>query len=349
MQFGIELGGYWPSHRKDFDNLFPEMLEVVKLGDKVGLDAFIIGEHHFMDFGCTPSPLALACHIAAMSSARRLVTAILMLPMHDAPIMAEEIAMADHLTKGRLEIGFGRGGAPYEYLRTCKPSDMETTRKIFEERLEALKLLFTQQDVSFDREFTKFDKVTIMPPVFQRPHPPIWMTCMRSEATFHCAKNGDHVFTSQLRMPISFVEELVSAFREGVAQSKQSRKPELALLQWVYVAKDDADAREKLEMAYVKQQKHWGILHNLLTVTGGRIPPVPIEETLEGLAKGVIIGTKNCVEDRIQEIADLGIDLLAMKTGFGQSSADELASLERLGKNIIPKLQNRAPQVVAAQ
>jgi alkanesulfonate monooxygenase SsuD/methylene tetrahydromethanopterin reductase-like flavin-dependent oxidoreductase (luciferase family) len=263
-----------------------------------------------------------------------------MLPVHDPAVLAGDIALVDHLTQGRLEIGPGRGGAPYEFDRMKRPSDFESLRDIYEEKFTLLRKLLTETNVTFEGKYCNADNATIMPPVLQKPYPPIWQTCQREEAAFHSAKNGYHVFTSSLRRPMSYVQGLLDAFREGVKESsKPQGEPEFAHLQWVYVAKNEADAREKLEIAFIKQQKFWGIFHNTLTVTDGLIPPVEMDVTLEELEKGLIIGTRDYVEDRLLEIKEMGVDLMVMKTGFGASNADELAGLDRFAEFIQPKLK----------
>lgn len=344
MQMGIELGGYWPTDRADWQNLFPEMVNVVKKADEIGLDAIVVGEHHFMDYGCTPSPLSMIAHIASFVRVPRLVAAILMVPIHDAPILAGEIAQVDHLTGGRLEIGPARGGAPYEYDLTFRAGDAETTRRNFEEQFKALRMLFTETNCNFEGEFTKFRNVTIMPPVLRKPHPPIWQACQREEAAFHCAKNGYHVFTSSLRRPITYVRGMREAFDAGLAAAEGTRpqgQPEFAHLQWVYVGKDDADVREKLQIAYKKQRKFWGQWTNTTTyqVVDGRVPEIDMPDTVDDMAKGIIFGTKNQVLERLLEIAELGTDLMVMKTGFGQSNPDEVGSLDRLAEHILPEIQ----------
>lgn len=344
MQFGVEVGGYWANNRHDWENAFPELLNVIKKADSVGLDALVVGEHHFMDYGITPSPLAFISHIASFVKIPRLVGAILMLPMHDASVLAGEIAQTDHLTRGRLEFGPSRGGGPYEYERSGRPGDEAWTRRNFEEQFAILRRLLTETNVTYKGEFITVNNATIMPPVFRKPHPPIWQTCQREEAAFHCAKNGYHIFTSSLRKPMSYVTGLRKAFDAGVAQSsKPQGEQDFAHLQWVYVAKDSADAREKMEIAYKKQRQFWGLWINQLTVIDGRIPEVDMPATIEEVSKGLIIGTKDYVEDRLAEIAELGTDLMVMKTGFGQSNADELASYDRLAEYILPKLQTRKP------
>lgn len=340
MQIGLELGGYWSPESGDINNSIPELISIAQKADVLKFDALVVGEHHCMDYGVTPSPLNILSHVAPSVSIPRLVAAILMLPVHEPVVLAGDIALVDHLTKGRLEIGPGRGGAPYELERMGKGNDFENLREIYDEKFSLLRKLLMETNVTFEGKYCSADNATIMPPVLRRPHPPIWQTCQRNEAAFHSAKNGYHVFTSSLRRPMSYVKELLDAFHEGVKESsKPQGEPEFAHLQWVYVAKDDADARQKLEIAYKKQQKFWGIFHNTLVVDNGLIPAVDMPDTLEQLAKGLIIGTRDYVEDRLLEIKEMGVDLMVMKTGFGASNADELAGLDRFAEYIHPLLK----------
>jgi hypothetical protein len=62
-------------------------------------------------------------------------------------------------------------------------------------------------------------------------------------------------------------------------------------------------------------------------------------DTVEDLARGLVIGTRDYVEDRLLEMKDRGIDLMVMKTGFGASNADELAGLDRFAEYIHPKIK----------
>lgn len=340
MQIGLELGGYWSPESGDINNSLPELINIAHKANELKFDALVVGEHHFMDYGVTPSPLNILSHIAPIVSVPRLVAAILMLPVHEPGALAGEIALVDHLTKGRLEIGPGRGGAPYELERMGKATDFDNMREIYEEKFTLLRKLLMETNVTFEGKYCAANNATIMPPVLQKPYPPIWQTCQRNEAAFHSAKNGYHVFTSSLRRPMSYVKELLDAFRDGVKESsKPQGNPEFAHLQWVYVAKDSADARKKLEIAFVKQQKFWGIFNNTLVVDKGIIPPVEMPDTLEELAKGLIIGTRDYVEDRLLEIKEMGVDLMVMKTGFGASNADELAGLDRFAEFVQPLLK----------
>lgn len=349
MQVALELGGHWPDPSHHIDNLFPEMIETVKLADKIGVDAFLMGEHHFMDYNATPAPIALATHIAALTKRQRLILAVMLLPLHNVARLAGELAMADQLTGGRIDMGFGRGGAPYELRRFEVPSDYETSREIFEERLRAMHLLFEQEDVTLDWKYTKFQDVTIVPPFRQRPHPPIWLSAQRTEAAYHIAKQGYHVQMAQLRNPMSYVHEMMQAFREGAAESGEPQgKQKMAFLQWVYIAKDDDDRKQKMELAYQKQRKFWGLFTDTSSAKGGRIPPVDIEGSPEDYVANTMIGTKDYVEDKILEMKEVGFDLFMMQAHCGPCHEDIMASMDRFGEHIMPLLHTEEEAAIAA-
>src|SRR5262249_55515592 len=144
---------------------------------------------------------------------QRLIVAVLILTLHDVRRVAGEINMADQLTNGRLEVGFGRGGAQYEL--DCFNVDFGKSREIFDDRLQALRKLYSGKDVSYDGPHPSYPKITIMPPPRRRPHPPFWLACMRPEATYHCARNGYNVQVGVGRRDPELIREFFAAFRQG--------------------------------------------------------------------------------------------------------------------------------------
>jgi alkanesulfonate monooxygenase SsuD/methylene tetrahydromethanopterin reductase-like flavin-dependent oxidoreductase (luciferase family) len=218
MHLALDLPAHWPNTGHHIDNLFPELLEVVKLGDEIGFDSFALAEHHFNDYFVQPAPLALASHIAAIMPRQRFIVAVMVLPYHQVQRLAGEITMTDQLTGGRLEVGFGRGGAKFEADRFG--ISHENSREIFDDRLRGLLALFSGKDVSYDGPHTKFPPLTILPPPRQRPHPPFWLAAIHPEAIFHCARKGFNVQAAALRRDMAAVQEMVKAFRQGVSESK---------------------------------------------------------------------------------------------------------------------------------
>ena len=110
MKLGLDLPGHWPDTGHPIENLFPEMTEAAKLGDQIGFDSFVLAEHHFKDYFGVPGPFCLASYLGAITERPRIIISVIVLPFHDVRRLAGEITLTDHLTKGRLEVGFGRGG-----------------------------------------------------------------------------------------------------------------------------------------------------------------------------------------------------------------------------------------------
>lgn len=348
MQVALELGGHWPDKNISMNNLFPEMLETVKLADKVGFDAFVMGEHHFMDYNATPDPLALASYISAITTRQRMILAVMLLPLHDVQRLAGELTMLDQLTRGRIDIGFGRGGGPYELRRFNMPSDYESAREIFEERLKAMRILFEQQDISLDWPHTKFKDVTVVPPAYQKPYPPIWMSAQRVEAAFHIAKQGYHVMMSQLRNPISYVHEMMEAFRGGVAEAdKHQGDQKIAIIQWMYIAKNEADRKEKVELAYQKHRKFMGLYQDSSIIKGGHVPGVEIPGTPEEYAENTLIGSLEHVTEKVLELKEIGFDYLMLQAHCGPDHQSIMKSLASFGENIIPLIHTPEEAVLA--
>jgi flavin-dependent trigonelline monooxygenase, oxygenase component len=339
MHLALDLPAHWPNTGHHIDHLFPELLEVVKLADEIGFDSFALAEHHFNDYFVQPAPLTLAAHIAAITPRQRFIVAVMVLPYHQVQRLAGEIAMTDQLTGGRLEVGFGRGGAKFEADRFG--ISHQNSREIFDDRLRALLILFSGKDVSYDGLHAKFPPLTIMPPPRQKPHPPFWIAAINPEAIFHCARNGFNVQAAALRRDMAAVREMVKAFRQGVSEARSRTNPgrqKISIHQTVYVAKNDADVEEKMKMIYRNHQLFENHYKNSGEIIGGITQPVEIKETIDDLKKGVIVGKPEYCVDRLLELKELGFDQLIMRTHFGPPVDEVKGSLRRFAEHVMPQL-----------
>jgi alkanesulfonate monooxygenase SsuD/methylene tetrahydromethanopterin reductase-like flavin-dependent oxidoreductase (luciferase family) len=136
---------------------------------------------------------------------------------------------------------------------------------------------------------------------------------------------------------MSFVEDMVKSFRAGAAESpKQQGEPRISMLQWVYIAKDEADRKEKVEMAYAKQQKFMALLKNESKVVGGRVGPIDIGGSPESYGETLMIGSKEFVQERFLEFKELGVDDFVCKFHIGPDHADVIGSMERFAEHVLP-------------
>jgi alkanesulfonate monooxygenase SsuD/methylene tetrahydromethanopterin reductase-like flavin-dependent oxidoreductase (luciferase family) len=339
MRIGFYLPCYWPDASYPPEQMYAEMLEQAILAEDIGLSGLWIPEHHFINYLAHPNPLMSAIKVASVTKRIRLTTSVLVLPFFDIRRLAGEIALADHLTDGRIEIGVGRGAFKYEFDRFG--ITFEDSRRQFDEALPLLERLLTGYEVSSDTEYYRFPPLTITPRPLQRPHPPIWIAAVTTPAIHHSALKGYNVMTTPLRSPFEEAKEHVDAFFSGAAKSGRTPTPRMAMLRMGYIAKDKADAADKVALAYASDQMH----HNLRTadadVRRGMVQRIETGRSHADIANALIIGTPDECLEKLRRYADAGIPELIINMSFGTAHRDVMASLERLAAQVLPEMQKR--------
>ena len=151
---------------------YEQRLKLVELADARGLHAYHLAEHHGTPLGLAPSPNVFLAAAAARTRNLRLGALVNVVPLYDPVRLVEEICMLDHLTRGRLELGVGRGGSPGELaLYNVKA---EESRDIYREAFEVL--IEGLRSGRFDHEGRYFTRKAVSTPMrpYQRPYPPLW-------------------------------------------------------------------------------------------------------------------------------------------------------------------------------
>src|SRR3989304_5869833 len=154
-------------------NLFPHQWEDVSRIEEMGYDSAWTSEHIFFYFPTFDALTSLAA-VGARTEGIRLGTAVLLLPLRPAALAAKEIASVDIISGGRVTLGIGVGGEyPKEFDAVGVPVRERGART--DEALRVLKLLFTQNNVSFAGRFTRLDGGTLAPKPAQAGGPPLWI------------------------------------------------------------------------------------------------------------------------------------------------------------------------------
>src|SRR3990172_7109438 len=170
-------------------NLLPQQWQDVSRIEELGYDSAWTSEHIFFYFPTFDALTSLAA-MAARTSRIRLGTAVLLLPLRPAALAAKEVASVDIISGGRLILGVGVGGEyPKEFQAVGVPVTERGART--DEAIRVLKLLFTQDNVTFDGRFTKLDGVTLMPKPTQAGGPPIWVAGRSDAAIRRAGRLGD--------------------------------------------------------------------------------------------------------------------------------------------------------------
>jgi alkanesulfonate monooxygenase SsuD/methylene tetrahydromethanopterin reductase-like flavin-dependent oxidoreductase (luciferase family) len=153
-------------------DLFDYEVKCVEYAEELGFDGVWLGEHHFRPNVC-PSILNLASFVAARTNRIRIGLGILVLPFYDPLRLAEDVAVVDLLSRGRLDVGLGRGYNTMEFDAFSIP--MEESRERFFEILDILQQAWTKESVNHDGEYYQINGVKVVPKPSQQPHPPLWI------------------------------------------------------------------------------------------------------------------------------------------------------------------------------
>lgn len=212
MEFGLfSLFDFFPD-RQDEVAYYRNTLDLILLSEKLGYDSVWLGEEHFYSFGICPSPQMFLTAVARETSRLRLGTAISLLPFENPLRKAEDFAMLDILSNGRLNFGVGRGIIPkhFEGFRV----DPHESRARYEESLEIIRQAWTQDIFSYEGKFWQVPSLSLAPKPLQKPHPPIYRGTLSPESFEGAAIAGDNAFVVPwLSAPIPEVKKRIERYR----------------------------------------------------------------------------------------------------------------------------------------
>ncbi|HET7036830.1 MAG TPA: LLM class flavin-dependent oxidoreductase [Thermomicrobiaceae bacterium] len=224
-------------------------LSDVALADRLGLDFYFTAERHFMPHYRTPSPSVWLGAVAARTRRIRLGALAYVLPLHNPVRLAEEVAMLDHLSNGRMEVGIGLGHRVEELLSMrIDPREREALM------MEGLVLLVRAwRGERFDHPGQRYDFADIyVEPPLQRPFPPLWYAGNNPEAAAWAARNGLSLAVGfqpaeRLAAPCAAYREALSAVEAADQQPAAARPPcRLALMRHLYLAESDERAYDEM-------------------------------------------------------------------------------------------------------
>ncbi|MDH3442385.1 MAG: LLM class flavin-dependent oxidoreductase [Deltaproteobacteria bacterium] len=213
MRFGVN---FFPSFRlQDMSTAeyFALAIRLSERADDLGYASVKAVEHYFHDYGGhSPNPIVLLSAIASRTRRIRLITGAA-IPAFNHPIkLAGELAMLDNISNGRLDAGFGRAFIPREF--DAFGVEMDESRARFEEGIDVITRLWTEEQLSFDGKFHRFHNVRLMPRPVQKPHPPIWIAAVSTKESFLWAgRHGYHIMIVPFASNLDLVRDLVQTYR----------------------------------------------------------------------------------------------------------------------------------------
>lgn len=334
MDFSHFLNSHMLDPAMGGKHLYRDMVEQAVHAEACGYRGVSIPEHHLLNILLVPSPLQLAVKVAAHTERIEIATSVCQLPLRDMRVFAGEVVQAQALCGGRLVLGVGKGAFGYETGLIGVP--MQETKPRFEESLAVLEALLSRTDVSWDGSWYKFDALTVMP----RPEDaiPIALAIMAPAGIEAMAARGYHIQTTPLGASHGVLQEQVGAFHRGRAAAGPACRSRLSLQRGLYLARDEADARDKILRAYRYYESFDNVFGGPGIVDSGRIRPLPRKQSIEELGQNVLICGLSEMIDRLSEYAELGIDEVITSSNFGQEQAETLDMMSRFGEEVLPHL-----------
>jgi len=320
------------------DQVFRDAVEEIVQADRMGLDSVFVSEHHFVENGFFPSPLIALSFIAARTSRIKLGPGVLLLPLYDPIHVAEDCAVLDVISGGRVILGIGQGYRPEEFAAFGRA--LRDRPALLREGATLIRRLWTEPSVTYEGRHFRTAAVALRPQPL-RP-PPIWVAAKKRKAVELAAEVGDGWFADPIT-PLAIIREnrghWERAFtRAGVERSERT----FAYYREFFVALDDATAwrigREPM-MAGYRNYLRWG---HLVDEEGRPIPPER-EEVLEEMVKQrfTLGGPERCLADIAMLRETLRLDCLVMKAKFpGLSHGNVMDSLRLFGERVLPNVQH---------
>ena len=335
-------------------DLYREYLDTLAYADELGFDGICVNEHHQTAYGLMPSPNLIAAALTQRTKRCRIAVIGNALPLYDPPQrVAEEFALLDNLSGGRLVAGMVVGGGPEYFAFQIDPT---TAREKYREALDLIvKAWTTPGPFAWNSKHYHYRYVNPWPLPVQKPHPPIWIPGVGSKETIDFVAERRYSYMGVPYFHIDVFRRVFAQFREACGRAGYEPHPEQ--MGWgipVYVAETDAQARAEFEPHL------WYFVRNLLKNIG-LVPPgytsvrsaaalykqqkqfLAVQETWDDIENGVfaIVGSPETVRqklDRYQRELGAGTILTGCQVG---SLPHALArkSMEMLARDVLPKLR----------
>lgn len=329
-----------------------EQFDVMIRAEEFGFDSVWPAEHHFSEYGYCASPAVTLAAVAARTKTVRVGTGVVVLPLNHPVRIAEDFALLDLMSDGRVDLGIGRGYQPHEFQGYGV--DQTRSRDIFRESVEIIQKSWTEERFSYEGEFYNFHDLSVRPKPLQQPHPPIWMASLSPESFELCGKYGFNlmcapVFGFNVNTGSQQIEQYRQALRD---HGRQPGDHEIAGLIMTYVAETTeqalADFRDSVMWyyrtfaKYVAPPKEQPAVQTYEFYQRARQFLEVVEWDTVVDAGAVVCGSPEQVVHRIGQIQELtGITHYLAWTRIGGLAHQKVVrSMELMASRVFPQLKS---------
>jgi alkanesulfonate monooxygenase SsuD/methylene tetrahydromethanopterin reductase-like flavin-dependent oxidoreductase (luciferase family) len=242
MKAGVLQFFSWPERRIAIETVYERALDRIKIMDTTGYDCVWLAEHHFHTFSVCPSVHMMGLHAASRTRRIRIGTAVSLAAFYHPLRLAEEVAMLDILSGGRVNWGAGRGFDPVEFRAFGVPIEESAAR--FHETVDVVLRAWRDDRLTYRGRYFDFENIEVLPKPMQNPHPPTWLAASSPDAIARAAARGFSI----LMDPHSSHQEIArkrELYRSGLAANGHSTAGrEIPVARFIALANNAHEAEE---------------------------------------------------------------------------------------------------------
>jgi alkanesulfonate monooxygenase SsuD/methylene tetrahydromethanopterin reductase-like flavin-dependent oxidoreductase (luciferase family) len=316
---------------------YDSRLKLIEAYDTAGFYGYHFAEHHATPLGMAPSPSVFLSAIAQRTRNLRFGPLVYAMPLHHPLRLAEEICMLDHMSGGRLEMGFGRGSSQYEV--EIYGHDPARAQDIYAEGLEVVMMALAGGRLDFAGKYHRFDDVPLQMGCLQQPHPPIWYGVHSTDSAARAGRQGFNIASlDSAARTRDFAEAYRAAF--GDVQGEAAKMGKIGVSRFITVAETEAEALATARRAY----PHWHESFEYLFRLRGTRPNHPRPADFDAMAERrfAIAGTPEQVTEFLAaEVKDSSVDYLIGQFAFGDKAPEEYQNTVALfARHVMPALKS---------
>lgn len=351
MQFGWLTLAHSPSPEDDYMAIDQQLTQSC-YAEELGFDAVWLTEHNFTGESVYCDPIPFASALAARTSRIRIGFAVIQMALRHPIRLAIQLSLLDNLSKGRLDIGVGRGSIynEYEYMGYGLRSD--DSRERMAEALDIMTRSWTEEPLNYQGKHFQVSLPALRPRPYQRPYPPIWHSVVSPQSFTACGRQGLPIMT--VRLPLARIPERLQLYEEGLvegghdAATRRRLRQQVAIWRHIYVADSQAAAEDDLAAAMLHTRQHMSQARAAYNPADFHVDVSllnpwnnPLVADAEGvrfsLETGALYGTASQVAEQVAELHQAGVEHLLCQMSFGYMPHEKImASMRRFGKQVLP-------------
>lgn len=355
MKFGWLTLAHSPGAEDDGAAIDQQLAQAC-YADELRFDGIWLTEHNFTGEAVYNDPIPFAAAVAMRTSRIRLGFAVIQLALRHPTRLAVQLALLDNLSRGRVDIGVGRGTLYNEYEFMGYGLRSDDSRERADEALAVLVGAFTQEPFEHHGKYFHVTMPQLRPRPVQRPHPPIWRSVVAPASFRECGRLGAPILTQRLALPR--ILERLTLYEEGLeegghdAATRTRLRRDAALWRHVYVADSQAQAEDELGAVLVHTRQHMLHARQAYNPADFVVDPALLnpfndprvsdgEAVRHSLDNGALYGTPERVAEQLAEIRDAGVHHVLAQMSFGYAPHERLmASMRLFAEKVMPRFRD---------